>query len=474
MSDSLQALQSAMKSEQMLDASNAIRALLSQNPPLAVQWADVASAALLAGDEVAGLQAAIKLSEAAPEHAESWLWVASLHAALGQHGEALRLLERQMKRFSDNPSLHRRAGRALLELGQPGTADLCFRKAIELDPQDAFAFEGLSQSKTFTSGDPDLVRMEQLRIGWPEGTPANVRGVLSYALAKAYDDVGEFEAAGRRVAEGAAFYREHTPFDLERHEAGMRHLLSIYDKRFAKANAEAGMLDARPVFLIAPPACAASWLAAALGAGEDSAVLDRANALFWMCAAPLGDHTPDDLHSAFLMGGPNVLVEVGRTYLERLAERVGEARRVIDASALTEIGAGAAGICLPAAKFIRIVRDPRDLAWAIYRRRFRKGRNWSYHPDDIARVLAIHNQLCDRWESIFPERFLTVRYEDLAADPVGALKPVCDFAGVDAEAAGAEAWLRADLFKADPVGVHERAGSRFEAVDAALKRAGLV
>ena len=474
MSDTLQDLQSAMQSEHMLDASNAIRALLAADPPLGVKWADAAGAALVAGDEIAGLQAAIKLSEAAPQHADSWLWVASMYSALGRHGEALRLLEQQMKHFPNHPSLHRRAGRALLEMGQPGTAELCFRKAIELDPNDAFAFEGLAQSKTFTQGDPDLVRLEELRINWPEGTPANVRGVLAYALAKAYDDIGEFEAGGRRVAEGAAFYREHAPFDLQRHENGMKHLLSIYDSRFAKANADAGMLDARPVFILAPPACAASWLADALGADDDCAVLNRANALFWMSAASLGDQTPDDLHSAFLTGGAGVLVDVGRTYLERLGERVGQARRVIDASGLNEIGAAAAGLCLPAAKFIRIVRDPRDLAWSIYRRRFRKGRNWSYHPDDIARVLSIHNQLCERWESLFAERFLTVRYEDLAADPAASLKTISEFAGVDPEAASAEAWLKADLFKLDPVGVHERAGSRFEAVEAALERAKLI
>jgi hypothetical protein len=193
-----------------------------------------------------------------------------------------------------------------------------------------------------------------------------------------------------------------------------------------------------------------------------------------MCSSPLGDHTPEDLHKAFLTGGANVLVDVGRSYLDRLNEQVGEARRVIDPSNLTEIAGGAAGLCLPAAKFVQITRDPRDLAWAIYRRRFRKGRHWSYHPDDIARVLVTHNQLCERWRSLFEDRFMTVRYEDLAADPAGALKPVCEFVGVDPEAAGAEAWLQAGVFKSDPVGVHDRAGSRFAAVEAALERAELV
>ncbi len=474
MSDSLNALQAAIQSEQLLDVSNQVRTLLAQNAPLGVRWAEVAGAALTAGDEVSALKAAEKLSEAAPQSADSWLWVASVHSALGQHQEALRLLEGQMKRFPSHPSLHRRAGRALLELGQPDTAELCFRKALELDPQDALAFEGLAQSKTFESGDADLARMEEVRINWPEGTPADKRGILSYALAKAYDDIGEFEAAGRRVAEGAAFYREQAPFSTDRHEQGMRQLLSIYDSRFARANSEAGMLDARPVFILAPPACAASWMARALGAAEDATALERNNGLFWMCSSPLGDHTPEDLHKAFLTGGANVLADVGRSYLDRLNEQVGEARRVIDPSNLTEIAGGAAGLCLPAAKFVQITRDPRDLAWAIYRRRFRKGRHWSYHPDDIARVLVTHNQLCERWRSLFEDRFMTVRYEDLAADPAGALKPVCEFVGVDPEAAGAEAWLQAGVFKSDPVGVHDRAGSRFAAVEAALERAELI
>jgi tetratricopeptide (TPR) repeat protein len=135
-----------------------------------------------------------------------------------------------MKRF---PSILHSTGAPaarLLELGQPDTAELCFRKALELDPQDALAFEGLAQSKTFESGDPDLARMEEVRINWPEGTPADKRGILSYALAKAYDDIGEFEAAGRRVAEGAAFYREQAPFSTR--PARTRHAPAIEHLRF--------------------------------------------------------------------------------------------------------------------------------------------------------------------------------------------------------------------------------------------------
>ena len=475
MSDPLDSLNAALQSENLLDVSNAARALLQSKPDLRARWGEVASAALTAGDELAALNAAKLLCEAVPNHPDSWLWLAAVHSELGEYEQAVRVLEGQGRRFGNSATFPRRAGRALLELNQTATAELCFRKALQIDPMDTMAWEGLVASKTFKRGDPDLPVMEELRINWPESESSERRGILSFALAKAYEDIGEFEAAGRRVAEGAAFVRENTHFDMERHANGVAQILSIYDDRFTRANEEAGLLDARPVFILAPPCAGAMWLAQVLSAPENTGRLMRPNGLFWMGAAPLGDHTPSDLHQAFLSGGANVLSDVGRNYLTALGERFDPAiSRVIDPSAVIEMAAGAAGLCLPAAKFIRITREPKDLAWSIYRRRFSKGRHWSYHPDDIARVMQLHNELCARWETLFADRMVTVAYEDLVADPKAALEPVCKAIGTDLDATSAEAWLRSEAFKSDPVGVHERAGSRIEPVIAALERAGLV
>jgi tetratricopeptide (TPR) repeat protein len=475
MSDPFSDLNAALEAENLLAVSNACRELLRTAPDLGGRWGEVANAALLAGDELTTLAAARKLTEALPDHAESWLWVASAHASLGQADAALAVLQGQARRFSNNGALHRRMGRAHLDLGQPAQAEQAFTAALRLNPSDAFAWEGLARCKPFKRGDDDLADMEQLRLNWPADAGPDQRGVLSYAIAKAYEDLGEYETAGRRVAEGAAFYREAAPFDVDRHEAGVDHILTVYDSRFAEANDEAGALDARPVFLLAPPRAGAEWVTRVLSVCSGAAGLARGNACFWSASSPLGDHRPEDLLAAFRAGGANILADVGRTYLSRLTERAGQdAIRVIDPSGVLEIAGGAAGLCLPAAKFVRITRDPRDAAWAIYRHRFVKGRHWSYHPDDIARVLACHNRLCDRWAQLFEDRFLTVAYEDLAADPKTVAGEIARFAGLDAETAASEAWLTSDRLAEEPVGVHQRGGSRFDAVEAALARAGLV
>ncbi|MCC5995986.1 MAG: sulfotransferase [Oceanicaulis sp.] len=473
MTDLLDRLQAAIQSENLLEISRATRAVLAADLKLGSDWASIAGVCLQAGDDLAALQAAGRLAEAAPDHLESWLWVAAAYTAMGDHANALKVFETQIKRHPQDVILRRRAGRALMELGRQQEAEVHFRQAVALSGGDAISYEGLAQSRVFEPGDDVLAHMEQSRVNLPENASSEQRGVLAYAIAKAYEDVGEYDVAARRVSEGAAFYRETAAFDVDRHDQAVDHLLSVYDARFAGSQEEAGLLDARPVFIIAPPAAGATWLARVLGADEDVFTFERTNNLFWMAASPLGDQTPDDIERALNEGGDqSVLAEVGRAYLRYAEERAGKAKRIIDPSSLNEMSVGAAGLSLPAARFIVITRDPADLAWAVFKRRFRKGRYWTYHLDDITRVMAMTARLTERWAMLFPERILTVSYEALAADPGGEVKRIAEFAGVDAEAAASEAWLRADLFKADPPGVHERAASRLPALKAALERAG--
>lgn len=474
MADQLAGLRAARERENLLAMSREARALLDAKAPLGAAWGEVAALALEAGDEYGAREAALRLVEAVPAHVDSWLWLASCEAKLGRVEAALDIVRRQLAGAPRDARLHRRMGRLLLEADRPVEAERHYREALSVDQSDALAWEGLAQSKTFTPGDDDIAMMEEWRLGYGEATPAEQRAILSYALAKAYEDTGEHDVAARRIWEAAAFYRGEVRFDVERHQSGVDHILKSYDERFKDLQEEAGLVDSRPVFLIAPPAAGASWLASVLSREPDVAALHRDNAVFWMASAPLGDQTPDDLLRAFRQDGSGILAEVGQIYLSYVEEREGRVRRVIDAASTNELATGAMALSLPAAKFIQIRRDPRDLAWAILKRRFRRARHWTYHADDIARVLAAHDRLVAHWAELFPDRFLVTSYDALAANPEDEVRRLAFFAGVDPDRAAEAARAGASLFERDPVGVHARAGDRFAPVEAALKRAGLV
>jgi len=476
MIDPLSDLRDARRREDLLGVSVETRRLIEANAQLGSQWGDVAGLAMEVGDEVAALMAAERLTQAAPNYPQSWLWLASALSGLGRHQDALDVIERLIAQQPNDPALQRRAGRALLELGRTNLAELSFRRAISLDRFDVMAWEGLSECITFESGSAELAALEEMRLQNTANMSSTERGALAYTLAKAYRDVGETAVSAMRVAEGAAFCRDDTGFDTDRHELSVKALIASYEPQFVDKHEDAGVIDGRPVLIMAPPCTGADWLAEVLASDGEAGALPRKNGLFWLNATPLGDQTLKEISDAIEAGwGRNVLGDVGKRYLSQAEEALGRsATRIIDPSSLSEMAGGAYGVCLPAAKMIRIVREPRDLAWTIYKTRFRKARHWTYHPDDIARVMACHNRLCEHWETLFPGRVMTVRYEDLLSDPQAAVREAASFIGVDADSAAAEAWLRADRLKADPEGVHKDAGERFEPLQSALARAGLV
>ena len=86
------------------------------------------------------------------------------------------------------------------------------------------------------------------------------------------------------------------------------------------------------------------------------------------------------------------------------------------------------GLLEPTApRFIHVVRNPYDPISAMVRR---SGRSFSNAIED-------HRDQCDRLldlrRRIAPERVLTLRYEDLTADPAGRLARVCEFLGLAAD-----------------------------------------
>jgi hypothetical protein len=112
------------------------------------------------------------------------------------------------------------------------------------------------------------------------------------------------------------------------------------------------------------------------------------------------------------------------------AARAGKARWG-DKSLHTEHFAGRVFEEFPDARIIHMVRDPRD-RYASVRRR---------HGRDLSRIGGATGRWLDstragrRNRARYPDRYLLVRYEDLARDPEDTMRRVCSFIGEDYTAA---------------------------------------
>jgi hypothetical protein len=96
----------------------------------------------------------------------------------------------------------------------------------------------------------------------------------------------------------------------------------------------------------------------------------------------------------------------------------------------------------PHARFIHIVRDGRDI-YLSWRKLNIQNRNISVSAFEwIYKVNKARREL----ESLIPERYLEIRYEDMIAEPSKTLQRICDFLGLHYESRMLEFWKTSNQF----------------------------
>ena len=122
---------------------------------------------------------------------------------------------------------------------------------------------------------------------------------------------------------------------------------------------------------------------------------------------------------------------VAETYVSKLRTRFGQADAVIDKGLVNYLYVGAVALGLPNARIIHIRRDPMDVAWSCFRRRFNEGLDWSYHFESIAAFLSVYEGVAAYWKRAMPERVLTVEFERLVSDAESETARIFEFAGLE-------------------------------------------
>nr|WP_321526287.1 tetratricopeptide repeat protein [uncultured Cohaesibacter sp.] len=108
-------------------------------------------------------------------------------ARLNRHDKAVECFRAALAINPTSARVHYYLGAALEDAGDLVAARHCFTEALRLDPEDVGTHCQLAAIKRFTEGDPQIDAMETLLTG--KALSDSLRSRLSFALAKAYEDV---------------------------------------------------------------------------------------------------------------------------------------------------------------------------------------------------------------------------------------------------------------------------------------------
>lgn len=424
----LAAASAAVAEQRLGDALEPLERAAAFQPAGASHWQGVVGTAVRIGDEDLALLAASRLRALAPKDPSRRAVEMELLAATGNVREALTVARRLE---SDQPTDARWpliAGTYLARLGLVDEAIHSLHRATRRTPAQALAWEQLASLKTFATDDPDF---KSLELEAAEAGKKPNGAALAYAFAKACDDLGDVDRAYEWFQQGAALMLGGRVPRMEAFFAQAAEARAAFPSARLAPEHATGRLE-RPILITGCPRSGTTLLERILAS---SAEIASGGELRMLRLACLGFSPPSPARvDAFVQrsgGDTNAWQRVADTYVRKLVHRFGRADGVVDKGLVNYLYVGALALALPQARIIHVRRDPLDVAWSCFRRRFHDGLAWSYNFDSLAAFMRGYEDMSGYWKSVLPGRILTVEFEKLVSEPEAETARVFEFVGVE-------------------------------------------
>lgn len=446
-------------------ARTAIERALALAPEHADAWFNQGVAERLAGRRTASIRAFERAANLRPGYADALAEMGLGLEESGDSAEARRCFEAALQREPGHfkaqyglaqALLHQRdAGAAALVLAQAlelapkrdplwtldgavktalgdlAGAEKSYRKALELAPGSAAAYQGLALIQRNSAEDPErealLAQQAERAAGAPEA-----RAGACFTLGKLLDDRGDYPGAFRYYAQGNRLAAK--AYDPARREAYTNDLMETFGSAFFAAGRSPGSDAEAPVFVVGMPRSGTTLTEQVLashrrvyGAGERNffARLGPGGGL----AHALGADTSYPACVSDLSG--RWLRRIARDYLKEIESPAGEAVRVVDKLPANFEHLGLIARTFPRARVIHCRRHPLDTLLSCYFQHFRSGQEFSYELSALGHYYRQYHRLMEHWRAVLPLSILELDYEALVRDLEGESKRLIAFIGLE-------------------------------------------
>jgi tetratricopeptide (TPR) repeat protein len=309
---------------------------------------------------------------------------------------------------------------------------------------------------TLRRATPERNHVAALEAQLAAGFPSDIdRSAALYALGRELDELGESARAFAAISEGAALRRgQMGGYDPAAEIATIDAICTTYDAA-EMARAVPGHPGEGPIFVVGLPGSETALVGRMLSrhseVGLAGDLLDFGQAL----AAAVRRTAPAPGQSLVAASRQADFAGLGRDYVRGAREAAPARRLFVDTLPANYMYCGLIRRALPDARIVHVLRDPMDAGDAIFRTLFSQAYPYSYDLRELADHIACHQRTMDHWHAVLGDGIVTVRYEDLVADPEGQARRLVEALGLEWEPA-VLADTGTDRPSVASSGVHER------------------
>ena len=370
-------------------------------------------------DALASYNQAIALK---PDYAEAHSNLGITLKELGRLDEAEASYKQAIALKPDFAEAHSNLGVTLQELGRLDEALASYTQAIALKPDYAEAHRMLTLMKKFDAQDAQYSKMLELYLN--EEISEEQRCHINFGLAKACEDLGNFEQSYIHYGEGNVLRKKLLNYDINQDVELFRQIKFNYPRIEQNSlAAEKSPKNLMPIFIVGMPRSGTTLVeqivsshSQVTGAGELNFV------------AQFGTGSATGITEV----NNEALLDFRHNYLNKMQNVSNGNLIVTDKMPQNFRYIGLLAAAFPEAKIIHVKRNPAAVCWANFKQYFvSKSIGYCYSIDDVISYHKLYENLMEFWAKGLSKRIYNLDYELLTVNQESETRQLIEYLGVD-------------------------------------------
>ena len=419
----------ATQMQQHADASALLRRAVTLAPDFFAAWNDLGHALMERDQLDEAIEAVGRAIRLQPEVPYSYLMLGNVRARAGDYESAIAAYQQAIDRHPENAGALAGLGHVLKTIGRQEESIEIYRRAITAHPAYGEAYWSLANLKTFRFEDAEVAAMEQQLKGAELGEETRVN--FLFALAKAYEDRGDYDLAFETYEKGNAVRRMKENYDPVQTEVVHDRIIDVIDRELLTAKSGLGEPDPAPIFIIGLPRSGSTLIEQILASHSK---IDGTQELpdITRIIRTINKRLPGKrTYPEGLLHLPDESFrELGQQYL-RSTQRARRGKPYFtDKMPNNFPSVGLIHLMLPNAKFIDARRHPLDSCFGGYKQLFFKGQPFTYDLVELGEYYLEYRRMMAHWHQLLPGKILEVHYEDMVTDQEAQTRRLLEHCGV--------------------------------------------
>jgi len=401
------------------DAEMLLRRALELAPGFAAARHNLALALHRQGRSEEAIREIDQLLAAEPAHPSYINLKAAALARLGDYEPSIALYRQVLVAYPAQPKVWMSLGHSLKTVGRQEESIEAYRRCLELQPTLGEAWWSLANLKTFRFTDADRAAM-RAAIEVP-GLGEEDRFHLEFALGKAEEDAGAYQASFAHYAEGNRRRRALIDYDAAELSRTVDRQIGLFTPEFFAAREGWGAPARDPIFVVSLPRSGSTLIEQILAShSQVEGTTELADIAALATRVGLNGMTSLTAEDARAVGDEYL----DRTRIQRKTDRP----FFVDKMPNNWAHVGFIRLILPNATIVDARRHPLGCCFSNFKQHFARGQTFTYDLADIGHYYADYIRLMGHFDTVLPGQIHRIFYEAMVADTEAQVRALLDHA----------------------------------------------